>query len=136
MIHKTISILALTLALTGCGTPSTNVTVHMTDFAYTPNTIVVPVGQPIRLTMENEGAIEHDFVVEQIDVKDVSAADDSMGAHHGHDDMPEYDLHVSTGAGQANVLEFTALKPGTYRIFCSIEGHIEAGMLAELIVTE
>jgi uncharacterized cupredoxin-like copper-binding protein len=136
MIQKTLSILATVLVLTACqAKPSTDVTVVMTDFAYAPNSIVVPVGQPVRLTMENEGAIEHDFVVEQIDVQDVSAANESQGAH-SHSEMAEYDLHVSTPAGGTNVLEFTALVPGTYRIFCSIEGHIEAGMLAELIVTQ
>jgi uncharacterized cupredoxin-like copper-binding protein len=135
MIKKTIFILAFVLA--ACqAQPSTDITVVLTDFAYAPTSIVIPAGQPVRLTMENEGAIEHDFVVEQIDVQGVSAADDSVGAHHGHGDMPEYDLHIATAAGRTNVLEFTALTPGTYRVFCSIEGHIEAGMIAELIVTE
>jgi uncharacterized cupredoxin-like copper-binding protein len=48
--------------------------------------------------------------------------------------QPEYDLHFFARAGESSTLEFTALEPGTYEIFCSIEGHKEAGMIGKLIV--
>src|SRR5690349_823445 len=131
-MYKRILVLPLLgLVLMACGGPRTEITVTFTDFMYAPNTITVPVNQPITLTFKNEGAVEHDFVVEHINVTDVQVQVDSRGGHH-MDGMPEYDLHVSTPAGGSNVLQFTALEPGTYRVFCSVEGHLEAGMVGEL----
>jgi uncharacterized cupredoxin-like copper-binding protein len=137
MYRKTFLILIFALLLSACGAsqPATEITVEVTDFAYTPFSITIPVNQPVVLTINNQGAIEHDFVVEEIDVTDIHAQDESSGGHHMQGmDAAAYDLHVAIGAGQTNVLEFTALKPGTYRIFCSIQGHVEAGMVGELIV--
>jgi uncharacterized cupredoxin-like copper-binding protein len=135
-MYKTVFLVAaVTISLFGCAPqPATEITVELADFTYAPSSITIPVRQPVILTINNTGLVEHDFVVEKIDVTDVQVQDDSTGGHHMHGDAPAYDLHVSTGAGQTNVLQFTALEPGTYRVFCSVEGHIEAGMLGELIV--
>lgn len=135
MFKRIFIVIVSAFMLAACGGPRTEVTVTFTDFMYAPNTITVPVNQPITLTLKNEGAVEHDFVVQDINVSDVQVQNDSMGGHH-MDAMVEYDLHASTPAGGSNVVKFTALEPGTYRIFCSVEGHVEAGMVGELIVTE
>ena len=131
-----VGVLALLLsACAGASKSATDITVKLADFSYTPSSITVPVGQPVALTINNTGLVEHDFVVEKIDVTNVVARD-SGSEHHMQDmDATSYDLHVSTGAGETNTLQFTPLEPGTYQIFCSVEGHIEAGMIGELIVS-
>lgn len=137
MLHKKIIVGILVLLLSACAgasKPATAITVELTDFSYTPSSITVPVGQPVVLTINNIGQIEHDFVVEKIEVTDVVAQDSGSEHHMQGMEGTSYDLHVATGAGQTNSLQFTALEPGTYRIFCSIQGHIEAGMIGELIV--
>jgi uncharacterized cupredoxin-like copper-binding protein len=137
MFRKISPILVFAILLFACAPQAaTEITVELTDFTYTPSSITIPAGQPVVLTINNTGLVEHDFVVEKINISDVVVQDDSVGGHHAHGDAPAYDLHVSTGAGQTNVLQFTALEPGTYKIFCSVAGHIEAGMLGELIVAE
>jgi len=94
----------------------------------------VPVGQPVTLTLKNNGNVEHDFVVDKINVTDVEASDTGSAMHHQMGDMPMYDLHFFAGAGDTATLKFTALEPGTYEIFCSVKGHKEAGMIGQLIV--
>lgn len=139
MFGKTILIPVLAILLSACaGTsqPATDITVVLTDFAYTPSAITIPAGQPVVLTINNTGQVEHDFVVEKIEVTDV-VSEGSVAEH----EMPgmgasPFDLHVSTSAGGTSTLEFTASEPGTYKVFCSVEGHIEAGMIGELIVVE
>lgn len=136
MSRKTFLMLFLAAFLAGCaGTPesATEVTVEATDFAYNPVTITVPSGQPVTLTLKNMGAVEHDFVVDNINVSDVEASDSGPAEHHQME-QAEYDLHFFAKAGESAVLRFTPLQPGTYEIFCSIAGHKEAGMIGELIV--
>jgi uncharacterized cupredoxin-like copper-binding protein len=138
-MFKKASLILILLAcsLYGCAgasQPATEITVELTDFSYSPSSITIPAGEPVVLTINNTGLVEHDFVVEKINVTDVSAQDSGSGHHMHGTDSSTYDLHASTGAGQTNVLQFTALEPGTYKIFCSVGGHIEAGMTAELVV--
>jgi len=137
MSQKIILILVLAISLAGCaGTsqPTTEITLEATDFAYSSPSITIPAGQPVSLTLKNTGKVEHDFVIEKINVADVEASDTGPAAHHQMGDAPEYDLHFFAKAGDTETLQFTALEPGMYEIFCSIEGHKEAGMIGELIV--
>lgn len=126
--------IVLLTACAGASQPTSEITVEATDFTYSPATISIPVGQPATLTLNNSGAVEHDFVVEKINVTDVEASDTGPAAHHQIGNVPEYDLHFFAKSGETATLHFTALEPGTYEIFCSIEGHKEAGMIGQLIV--
>lgn len=139
MFGKGFAVFALAVLLVGCAsTPSqagTEIAVEATDFAYTPATITVPAGEPVMLTLENTGKIEHDFIVDKINVTGVEASDTGPAMHHQMGDAPEYDLHFFAKAGETETLQFTALEPGTYEIFCSVEGHKEAGMIGKLVVT-
>ena len=143
MYRKALLILTCAIFLYGCtqaaSKPVTEITIESTDFSYSPASISVPVGQPVTLKIHNGGEAEHDFVVENIDVTDVFEEGNASSEHEMHDMQnmgTEYDLHVSTQKGGTSVLKFTALKPGTYRFFCTVAGHLEAGMVGELTVTE
>jgi uncharacterized cupredoxin-like copper-binding protein len=132
-----LSLLAFIL-LTACGSkPSlaaNDITVEMADFSYNPSSITIPVGEPVIFTLKNIGNIEHDFVVEKIDATTKIIEDTGSDAHHAHGEEQNYDLHVSANAGDASVIQLTVSEPGTYRVFCSVEGHEEAGMIGELVV--
>lgn len=138
MLRRILLALFSLIALTACASkpsePAKDITVEMTDFAYTPSTITVPVGQPVTLTLKNVGNIEHDFVVEKISASAKVIQDSGSDVHHAHGAQQNYDLHVSAGAGQTSVLQLNVSEPGTYKIFCSVEGHEEAGMIGELVV--
>ncbi|HET6824265.1 MAG TPA: cupredoxin domain-containing protein [Anaerolineales bacterium] len=142
MSGKLYAVVALAILLVGCTNISpqvtTRITVDASDFAYQPASITVPVGEPVTITLNNIGNIEHDFVVEEISVTDVEASDVGTAAHHqgGHEAEVDYDLHFFAKAGHTASLQFTALDPGTYEVFCSVEGHKEAGMIATLVVTD
>ena len=138
MSRKIFFILVCAILLAGCagasGQPGTEITVEATDFTYDPVSITVPAGQPVTLMLNNMGKVEHDFVIDKINVANVETSDSGPAEHHQMGDMPEYDLHFFAKAGETAALQFTALEPGKYGIFCSIEGHKEAGMIGELIV--
>lgn len=135
MLKKILIAVVFLFLLSACGTaePINEMSVKMGDFYFEPAVLTVPVDQPVTVTLVNEGAAEHDFVVEKIDVSSISSSGD-VGGHHTTGAHTDYNLHVSVEPGGTSVLTFTANQPGTYQIFCSVPGHKEAGMVAELIV--
>ena len=129
-----VVIVLILSACAGTAQPGTEITVEAIDFAYSPFSIKIPAGQSVTLTLKNSGKVEHDFVIDKINVIDISVGESGHAEHHQVGHGPEYDLHFFAKAGETATLEFTALDPGTYEIFCSVEGHKEAGMIGELIV--
>lgn len=125
--------LAVLMSACAAGQPTAKITVNLSEFAFEPGTLTVTAGQPVELTLVNEGAVEHDFVVEVISVEDIST-EGSMSGHDMSAEHSEFDLHTATGPGETSTLRFTPTEPGTYKIICSVPGHLDAGMTGELIV--
>lgn len=122
MIQRTIFLIllvGLAIALSACGggasssnnANAVNMTVTTTEFKFDPATITVAPGQPINLTVNNKGSIEHTWVLKAANVK------------------------ITVQPGKSETKTFTApTTPGTYPIDCDIAGHKEAGMMGQLIV--
>ena len=136
MFYKKIILAISVLFLSACGSsnaiPATEITVDMNEFLFEPAAITIPAGQPVVLTLTNSGAQEHDFVIDEIVVEDVSAKGDTAG-QHAHGAEADYDLHIVTAVGATSTLSFTATEPGIYKIFCSIQGHEIAGMVGNFM---
>lgn len=103
------------------------VQVRATEFGFSPGTIRVTAGQPVRLVLTNGGQIEHDLRVEKVPASGIKLSE----AGHGHG-AGEVAAHTEKGT-QAWV-EFTPTKPGTYELVCTIAGHKDAGMKGQLVV--
>jgi len=137
MLRRSLLFTVITLILTACGgtsQPATEITLEAGDFTYSIPSITVKAGEPVVLTIKNTGQLEHDFVIERIDVKTNVIKDSGSDEHQAHGAEANYDLHVSAQVGETSVIEFTVAEPGTYQFFCSVAGHKEAGMVGELIV--
>jgi plastocyanin len=92
--------------------PAREVSVVATEMAFSPATIEVTAGQPVKLTLENDGAAPHNWQAE-----------------FGREKIP-----VIAQPRQAAGTSFTPRSPGTYRALCTIPGHAEAGVVGALIV--
>lgn len=139
MLKKLFLLTAAAFLLVSCGgaeRPATEITLDATDFTYSPVSVTVPAGEPVMLTLQNTGAVEHDFVIEKIDASIEMMEDSGSDAHHMHGTDANYDLHFSAPPGETSTIKFTVSEPGTYQFFCSVTGHKEAGMIGELIVIE
>jgi plastocyanin len=90
---------------------SGGVTIGATEFAYDPPDFSLPADTDTELTLENNGVVEHDIVVEELD---------------------DIEL-VFAGAGES-VTETVNLPAGTYTFYCSIPGHRAGGMEGTLTV--
>lgn len=102
--------------------------VEMTEFAFRPPVIRVPVGVPATIELVNRGEIAHQFDAPVLRRAFATVSDDNV-------------LVEATG------LEFVRLQPrgrarvrillrtrGRFPFACTIEGHAEAGMVGVLDV--
>ena len=90
------------------------VEVKSTDsLRFEPATITVKKGTPVRVTLTNNTALEHDWVVDNLDGKKIQ-------------------VHAAPKANAT--AEFTPTASGAYEFYCSIPGHREAGMKGTLTV--
>jgi len=143
-VRRSASILlfGLTLLLAACGqapsaasTPQT-LAVAAKEFAFAPATLTVQAGQPVTLSLQNTGAVDHDWSVQEIEISGEAKSSGDVPAGHmmgGTGDEPK--LHVAVGTGGKGTLTFTPSKPGTYTFYCTVAGHKEAGMVGTLTVT-
>ena len=119
---------AFLLVSCGGGSPSTNITVTLTDFAFTPNAFTVPAGQEITLTVTNNGVVVHNFIIMKLD-KTVGDAFDEA-------DQPNVfweEIDIQPG-GDFSVTFIAPTEPGDYQIICRTQGHIASGMTGTLTV--
>jgi len=130
MKKKFLPVLFLTaLFLSACGQsmPSTNISVKMTDFAFTPNRFTIPAGAQITLRANHDGLVEHDFVIMKLNT--------DVGGHFNEQDLANVYWQIKIEPGDSPTVTFTAPdEPGTYQIVCGMAGHVEAGMVGTLEV--
>lgn len=121
MVAAAVGVIALTIASsdggggggggTSVSTASSTVTVELTEFGISPADITVAAGGQLEIT--NGGSIEHNFVIEDTDLRT-----DNLGA------------------GDTQTLSLEGLEPGTYDVICEIAGHADAGMRGTLTIVE
>jgi uncharacterized cupredoxin-like copper-binding protein len=82
--------------------------IHSYDaMQFEPNVITVKAGQPIELTLQNDGSNDHDFALS---------------------DGVAQPVKIVLKGGQSGTSTFTLDTPGTYTFTCSQFGHTAAGM--------
>jgi nitrite reductase (NO-forming) len=86
------------------------VTVIAEDIKFDQTEIRIPANTDVEVTLENKGMLEHDWVVDELEVM--------IGPITGG----------KTATGTVNA------EAGEYEYYCSIPGHKEAGMVGKLIV--
>ena len=122
---------AVTLAACGgSSSPSTSIKVTMTDFSFSPTTFTVPAGDEISLEVSNNGAVTHSFIIMK--------AGKQVQSHFAEADKSNvYWEQEAVPSGTSTKATFTAPgEPGEYQIICGIAGHLEAGMVAKLVVVK
>ncbi|HSM67972.1 MAG TPA: multicopper oxidase domain-containing protein, partial [Ilumatobacteraceae bacterium] len=91
-------------------TAATTIDVALTEFAI-DGSLVAQAGD-VNLAVTNSGSQQHDLVVEELGTQ----------------------TRLLNG-GDSDALSLNSVGPGSYTLFCSVPGHRESGMEAELIVS-
>jgi plastocyanin len=92
------------------GAGASDVTVVATEFAFDPEDLTIAGGTDVTITVDNQGVVEHDLTVDELDLEIYAAAGTSTS-------------------------ETVNLPAGTYVMYCSIPGHRTSGMEGTLTVT-
>ncbi len=129
-----VALLAVACGGDGGEAKTTDLLVVATDIDYDTPRLEAATNQPVRLTLVNDGALEHDFSVRKIGVRDVHAPEGEHDDHMMSEPAHELDLHVAAAPGGSALLEFTPTEPGEYEFYCTVPGHKEAGMVGTLVI--
>jgi putative membrane protein len=115
LISKLVVGLTLGLVLAACGgggPPPLTVAVTGQDIKFEPTSFTAQVGQAVTVNFENAGALEHSFLIDELNVKIEGVL-----------------------AGESGSATFTPSNAGTFTYYCNVTGHREAGMVGTLTVS-
>ena len=123
-----IVLLLAALALSGCAKNyDTELTVDMVEFMFEPTEYTIPAGEEITLTLTNNGAVEHEFVIMKFG--------QAVSVPFGDDDEGNIYWEAEALPGETKTVTFTAPSDlGEYQIICGTAGHVENGMLGKMFV--
>lgn len=113
-MHKLFLLLAaIAFTLAACSSePQTKeIALLAEDIEWSTNLIEAEPGQMIELTITNTGALDHDFVIEELD------------------------LDILLTPGQSETVTFIVDEAGIYEYICNIPGHQDAGMVGNLVIS-
>ena len=82
------------------------------EFAYNTSSFEIEAGRPVTIALHNQGVLEHDITIEGFE---------HLGGAHAQ-------------PGEEAAFTVTIEQPGEYRYYCTIPGHLEAGMEGVLVV--
>jgi plastocyanin len=87
------------------------VTVQGSEFAFTPSTFTLKVGQPAEITFKNNGAFAHNLTITDLNIKTKTIQ-----------------------PGEQDTIQFTPTKTGQFAFLCTVPGHADKGMKGTLTV--
>ena len=107
------------------------VTVELGEFSFTPNELTFETGVPYVLTLRNVGQEKHYFTAHEFYR---SVATRKAETEQSEVKVP-YFTAIEVYPGQEVEFYFIPVLPGSFELFCEIEGHADAGMVGTITVT-
>jgi uncharacterized cupredoxin-like copper-binding protein len=98
------------------------IVIKETEFKLSPSSVTLSKPGTYKFKTENKGTTQHSLEIEGKGVK-------SEGSEEG-----EAELKQALNTGKSGVLTVTFQKPGTYEMYCPVDGHEQEGMKGEVVV--
>jgi uncharacterized cupredoxin-like copper-binding protein len=98
------------------------IVIKETEFKLSPSSVTLSKPGTYKFKAENKGTTQHSLELEGKGIK-------SEGSEEG-----EAKLEQALNPGQSGVLTVTFEKPGTYEMYCPVDGHEQMGMKGEVVV--
>jgi uncharacterized cupredoxin-like copper-binding protein len=122
--------LLISSAASGCGGEVSAATEHTLGIHFSKfdlETMAVPAGVPVTITLRNDDPIAHEWIVGTKDVHERHRT----GTEPYHDAIPS---EVTIPAFETRVTTLIFREPGTYTYICHLPGHEAYGMTGTLLV--
>ena len=119
-----LAIVATTASIAPAQAPST-IEVHLSNFKFSPSTIVLRQGQPYLLRLVNDSGGGHDFSARDFFASAAVAPGDRAWVRNGSVEVP---------GGEARNIHVTASRPGSYKLRCTHTLHKTFGMSGRIVV--
>lgn len=116
------------------GAEETHIEATMDEFQFEPIDWTVQAGEEVTIELENEGEVEHEWVILQQGVTIAAETELPETEEELLADFVYWEDEVEPG--ESKMVTFTAPEAGTYQVICAIEGHFSAGMEGTLTVEE
>jgi len=97
-------------SMTGPVEGAREVTIRAVDLDFEPASLEVVAGEPVNVTVVNDGELLHDFTLEAADV------------------------HLNVEPGETKTTSLTITEPGRHEAKCTVAGHAESGMTVDIMV--
>lgn len=81
------------------------------EFSFAPDSLTVKSGEVVRIVFKNVGKMEHDFIIDELDV-----------------------ATAVINPGEEQVVQFVAGEPGSYSYYCGVGSHRSLGMEGTLTI--
>jgi uncharacterized cupredoxin-like copper-binding protein len=98
------------------------VVIKESEFKLSPSSVTLSKPGTYTFKAENKGSTQHSLEIEGKGLK-------SEGSEGG-----EAELEQVLNPGQSGVLTVTFQRPGTYEMYCPVDGHEQEGMKGEVVV--
>ena len=111
----------------------TEIQVHLgnpaNELVFVPDHLSFQAGQRYRLMLDNPSNLKHYFTA-----KDFAGVIWSQKVDAGNVEIKGAISELELRPGSKAEWVFIPMKPGTYKLQCSVPGHAEAGMVGELTI--
>jgi len=108
------------------------ITVVLTEFKFTPDTITLTAGQPVQLNIQNQGTADHNLSSDDLPLMNINY----VNADNSAQDISRYlstnVLNADALAGHTSVVTFTPTTAGTFGFFR--EDDESLGMVGKFVV--
>lgn len=109
------------------------------DFYFQPKDLTATAGERVRVVFTNQGKIPHEVEISRLGATNVDLI--GLPANIPEDELKSLREHAERGTPElwlppltTATVEFTVTTPGTYKLACEIEGHVDAGMVGTFTV--
>jgi uncharacterized cupredoxin-like copper-binding protein len=109
------------------------VTLHGGEFSFAPSTVELTVGVPVKLTVINDGLLDHDMK-STLPLSNLSYIQADNPGDEQQANAASGSLDIDYLKGHSSQVVFTPTQAGTFDFVCDITGHTEAGMKGTFVV--